>query len=277
MKYFKLILCFTILLSTIQLRAQDFKAYDKGSFNNGKDSITYRILYPEHFDPKQTYPIVFFLHGSGERGNDNDKQLFHGGKLFLEPANRSKFPAIIVFPQCPENGFWSNVKFTPDSSGKRSFHFQTEGEPTPAMKALLGLVDNFLEKPYVNHQQVYVGGLSMGGMGTYEILRRKPQTFAAAFAICGGDTLANVNKYKNTPLWIFQGGKDDTVNPAFSIAIANQLKIIGKEVKFSYYPDDSHNSWDSAFAEPQFLPWLFSHQLEKKKGFFYRLFHPSSH
>jgi len=271
MKYFKLILSLSIFLCTIQLSAQDFKAFDKGSFSIGKDSIPYRILYPEHFDPKQSYPVLFFLHGSGERGSDNEKQLIHGGKLFLGAEIRSKFPAIIIFPQCPDHTIWANVKLTVDSAGKRSFHFQTDGEPTPIMKLLLGMIDNFLDKPYINHKQVYVGGLSMGGMGTYEILRRRPQTFAAAFSICGADTLANVNKYKQVPLWIFHGGKDDTVNPAYSIAISNQLKIIGKEVKFSYYPDDSHNSWDSAFAEPQFLPWLFSHQLEKRKGFLSRI------
>jgi predicted peptidase len=128
------------------------------------------------------------------------------------------------------------------------------------MHALLGLVDNFLAKPYANKKQVYIGGLSMGGMGTYEMLRRKPRKFAAAFAICGGDNLANVNKYKKVPLWIFHGGKDDVVDPKFSKEIADQLKIIGKEVKYTHYPEANHNSWDAAFAEPTLLPWLFSHK-----------------
>ncbi|MGY0038620.1 carboxylesterase family protein [Pedobacter sp. NJ-S-72] len=97
-------------------------------------------------------------------------------------------------------------------------------------------------------------------MGTLELLRRKPRTFAAAISICGGDNIANVDKYKKVPLWIFHGGKDDVVPPSGSTAIANQLKIIGKEVKFTLYPDANHNSWDSTFAEPKLLPWLFSHQ-----------------
>ncbi|MET4143021.1 prolyl oligopeptidase family serine peptidase [Pedobacter sp. UYP1] len=259
MKHFKLILWFSLLF-TLQTMAQDFKKYDKGSFIDGKDSISYRILFPEHFDPKQKYPVLFFLHGSGERGNDNEKQLLHGGKLFLRKDIREQYPAIIVFPQCSEDSFWANVKMASDSTGKRIFDYQKHGKPTKAMKALLGMIDNILDKPYIDHQQVYVGGLSMGGMGTLELLRRKPKTFAAAFSICGGDNIANVEKYKHVPLWIFHGGKDDVVPPAGSTAIANQLKIIGKEVKFTLYPDANHNSWDSTFAEPKFLPWLFSHK-----------------
>lgn len=260
MKHLKLILLFTILICSADLHAQDFKKFDKGSFIDGKDSISYRILFPENFDPKQKYPVVFFLHGRGESGNDNAKQLINGGKLFLKPENRKQFPAIIIFPQCPENDFWANVKIIPDSTGKRNFDFQTGGKPTKIMSALLGMIDNFLDKPYTNKKQVYIGGLSMGGMGTFEVLRRKPKTFAAAFTICGADNLANADKYKKVPLWIFHGGKDDIVNPSYSTATANQLKIIGKEVKFTLYPDANHNSWDSAFAEPKLLSWLFSHQ-----------------
>jgi len=263
MKYYKLFLCSFLIFCCSRLGAQDLAKFDKGSFVSKQDTIHYRILFPEAFDPQKKYPVVFVLHGRGERGSDNEKQLINGASLFLKPEVRSQFPAIVIFPQCPEDSYWANVKITADSTGKRSFSFQTRGKPTKSMHALLGMISNILEKPYADRKQVYVGGLSMGGMGTYELLRRKPKMFAAAFAICGGDTLANVKKYKYVPLWIFHGGKDDVVKPAYSIAISNQLKIIGKEVKFSYYPDDNHNSWDSAFAEPQLLPWLFSHRLQK--------------
>ncbi len=96
------------------------------------------------------------------------------------------------------------------------------------MHALIGMIDNFLDKPYVDKKQVYVGGLSMGGMGTFELLRRKRRTFAAAISICGGDNIANVRKYKHVPLWLFHGGKDDVVSFETSKDIADHLKIIGK-------------------------------------------------
>ncbi|WP_432714119.1 prolyl oligopeptidase family serine peptidase [Pedobacter sp.] len=260
MKTAHFILIFLMILSGSKVKSQDFSKYDKGSFIKGKDKISYRVLWPENFDQHKKYPIVFFLHGSGERGDGNQEQLAHGGVFFLRQEVRKKFPAIIVFPQCPKNDYWSNVKINSAEQGKKRFDFQKRGKPTQAQHALISMINDFLDKPYVEKKQVYVGGLSMGAMGTFELLRRKHNTFAAAFSICGGDNIANVKKYKNTPLWLFHGGKDDVVSFEYSKQIADQLKIIGKEVKYTLYPDANHNSWDSAFAEPQLLPWLFSHQ-----------------
>ncbi|TKC04426.1 carboxylesterase family protein [Pedobacter frigoris] len=248
-----------VLLFGLNSKAQDLSKYDKGSFIKGKDSISYRILFPENFNPKQKYPILFFLHGRGESGKDNQKQLTHGAKQFLEDKFRKKHPAIIVFPQCGSDSYWANVNINTVNS-KREFNFAKGGKPTKAMHALLGMVEDFLKKPFIDKKQVYVGGLSMGGMGTYEMLRRKPRTFAAAFAICGGDNVANVQKYKKVPLWIFHGEKDDVVPSVNSLIVANQLKVLGYEPKLTLYPEANHNSWDPAFAEPQLLPWLFSNQ-----------------
>jgi predicted peptidase len=255
-----ILLTMFLFVTAFTLQAQDFSKYDKGNFIKGKDSIYYRILFPENFNPAEKYPILFFLHGSGERGNDNEKQLVHGGDLFLKEEVRKNFPAIIVFPQCPATDFWANAQFNVDDKGVRKISFVEGGKPTKVMHALLGMVKDFLKKPYIKKDQVYIGGLSMGGMGTYELLRRKRNTFAAAIAICGGDNTNNIAKYKSVPLWIFHGAKDNVVDPAFSIAIAERLKTIGSDVKFTLYPTANHNSWDSAFAEPELLPWLLSHK-----------------
>ncbi|SDK75196.1 Alpha/beta hydrolase family protein [Pedobacter sp. ok626] len=256
----KLQLTFSIILLSYGLnsKAQDLTKYERVTFIKGKDSISYRVLFPENFDRTKKYPILFFLHGSGERGNDNQSQLTHGGGLFLKEEVRKQFPAIIVFPQCSSDSFWSNVEFKQDATGNREFLFQEAGQPSKAMQALLAMIDNFAKKPYVDKHQVYAAGLSMGGMGTYELLRRKPKLFAAAFTICGGDNVANVQKYKNTPMWIFHGEKDDVVPVLYSTSIADQLKVLGSPVKLTLYPNANHNSWDSAFAEPELLPWLFS-------------------
>ena len=98
----------------------------------------------------------------------------------------------------------------------------------------------------------------MGGMGTYELVRRMPNTFAAAISICGGANPSTAKQLKKTNWWIFHGEKDDVVNPIFSEEMYKALKAKNAKVKFTLYPTANHNSWDSAFAEPGLLAWLFS-------------------
>ena len=254
---FLLVILFVLpFLANAQLSKPTFES---GMFTAKGDTLRYRILFPEGFDPAKKYPLVVVLHGAGERGNDNQAQLRNGSALFLKPDVREQFPAIVVFPQCPTNDFWANVIFKQDTSGYK-FTFQTDEKPTRAMHALMAMVDEFLDKPFVNKRQVYVGGLSMGGMGTFEIIGREPNVFAAAFAICGGDNTLNAKKYaKRVPLWIFHGAKDRTVSADHSIVMVDAIKQAGGNPKFTLYPNDDHNSWDDAFNEPQLLPWLFSH------------------
>ncbi len=253
----KLIALFLFSLMITSVSAQDFSKFKKENFVQGADTLKYRILYPENFDAAKKYPVVLFLHGRGESGNDNEKQLTHGAKLFLGDNFRNNFPSIVIFPQCAEDSYWSNVAIE-EASGKRFFTFQKGGEPTKSMALVLNLMNKVEKEVYTDKSKIYVGGLSMGGMGTFEILRRKSKTFAAAFAICGGDNEANAKKYKNIPLWIFHGGLDDVVNPQLSYNVYRELKRLGNTPKFTIYPKANHNSWDSAFAEPGLMTWLFS-------------------
>ncbi|MDB4921158.1 prolyl oligopeptidase family serine peptidase [Mucilaginibacter sp.] len=253
-----LIVC---LIRPTFLKAQNNSSFDRGSFIAKGDTLPYRILFPQNFDPTKKYPLILVLHGAGERGNNNESQLLYGTKLFLKDTIREKYAAIVVYPQCPANGWWASNKFEEDSvTHKTKFIFLTNAPPTKAMQSLLGLVDQFLDKPFVNKHQVYIGGLSMGGMGTFEIIRRKPNVFAAAFAICGGDNTNNAKKYaKKVPLWIFHGQKDSLVPYAHSEAMVAAIKEAGGDPKYTLYPNDDHNSWNDAFAEPLLIPWLFAH------------------
>lgn len=237
--------------------AQDKSLFSKELFIKGGDTLRYRMLLPNNFDKNKKYPVLFFLHGAGERGNDNEAQLIHGAKLFLNPENRNNFPAIIIFPQCPQNDFWANVKFGDGKSSER-FAFQKGAQPNPSMKMLAALVNKIKSESYSDNNRFYIGGLSMGAMGTFELLRRKPNVFASAFAICGGDHVENVKKYKHVPLWVFHGAKDNVVPIQKSEIVVNELKRLGADVKFSVYPNANHNSWDPAFSEPDFLSWIFS-------------------
>jgi predicted peptidase len=257
MKSLSLLTLITLLYFTSM--AQDFSAYKSEIFVSGTDTLKYRILYPENYDDQKKYPTLLFLHGRGESGNNNQKQLTHGGKLFLTETFRKNYPSIIIFPQCAEDSFWSNVVIE-EVSGKRFFAYQKGGKTTNSLDLVMQFSKQFFKKSIVDQNQIYVGGLSMGGMGTFEILRRMPNTFAAAFAICGGDNPANAKKYKNIPLWIFHGGLDDVVNPQLSYGVYRELKRLGNTPKFTIYPKANHNSWDSTFAEPNLFPWLFSHK-----------------
>src|SRR5690606_10360603 len=136
MKRFPLILLALMTLA-IKSNAQVLTSFVKGIYTDKLDTIQYQALFPENFDPTKKYPVVFFLHGGGERGNDNEAQLTHGAKLFLEPGIRKQFPAIVVFPQCTKDSYWSNTHASTDSLGKRHFDFQKGGKPTKAMHALL--------------------------------------------------------------------------------------------------------------------------------------------
>ena len=213
-------------------------------------------MRPQSLESSKKYPLVVFLHGAGERGSDNTKQLAHGSELFYKI--RDSFPAIVIFPQCPENDYWSNV--TVDRSNMpMSLKFPSDGAPTKSMALVMQLVEDLLAKPDVDKNQIYVGGLSMGGMGTFEILYRKPEVFAAAFAICGAGNPETTEIYaKTVPMWIFHGANDDVVDPQQSVAMVSGILKYGGKPSFSLYAQDNHNSWDSAFAEPQLMPWLFS-------------------
>jgi len=257
----KLSIVLIFLFVVFSAQAQDKSLFKKETYISGSDTLPYRMLLPENYDPSKRYPLILVLHGAGERGNDNEAQLVHGSYLFLKDSVRKQFPAIVIFPQCPANSFWSNVQFKYDSANKsRSFMFLDGGEPTVAMKLAQELLYKVIADYPVNKKQVYVGGLSMGGMGTFEIVRRNPKLFAAAFPICGGGAASTAPAMKKVKWWVFHGDADAVVPATLSQEMVDALKAAGADVKFSLYPGVNHNSWDNAFAEPGLLPWLFSHK-----------------
>lgn len=252
----KLRLLILLLLASI---VQGYAQFAPASYMINGYTLPYQIMYPKDYDASKRYPLLIFLHGAGERGDNNENQLTHG-KDFLINNFQTNYPAIVIAPQCPATSYWSNVqKIILDN--KTSFIFGMTSQPTPAMETLVHLVNYWLSSGKVDLKQVYVGGLSMGGMGTYELLWRMPNTFAAAFPICGGgDVHKVVESTKNTALWIFHGSADDVVSPKFSQDMYQELKDAGNEVKYTEYPGVNHGSWINVFQSTDLIPWLYSHK-----------------
>ena len=256
-----LLACFITLVSF----AQDRSEYKKEHFVSGTDTLNYRILFPKDFDKEKQYPLLLVLHGAGERGSNNESQLVHGGDLFLKDSVREQFPAIVIFPQAPKDDYWARVEVNRDVK-PFEFDFKNKEESSESLTLVMNLMDQMVNEKFVNNDQVYVGGLSMGGMGTFEIIYKKPEMFAAAFAICGGANTEIAQEYPdNFNIWLFHGEKDDIVLPKYSKSMAREINHYGGNAKLSLYPDDNHNSWDSAFSEPYLLPWLFSFSKNSSK------------
>lgn len=253
-----------LIMIALPAASQDLGIFQKKLYVVGKDTLRYRILYPENYKPGKKYPVLLFLHGSGERGSDNEGQLVHGGKLFASDSVRKLHRAIVIFPQCPKDSSWRYMRVRRDSTSitGRAFTFIDTVPTTPA-RLVKSLLDSLSANKIADPKKMYIGGLSMGGFGTFNMLERYPGYFAAAFPICGGGNTLKAGETARTPVWIFHGDKDMSVDVQFSRAYYAALQQAGGEVRYTEYPGVGHNSWDNAFAEKGLLPWVFSKKKRK--------------
>lgn len=253
----KLTLLLSLFLIAQQAIAQQYEA--KTFQTKDGHSLPYRVLLPEDYEATTQYPVILFLHGAGERGMDNEKQLTHGSKIFLEDSFRKKYPAIILFPQCPEDSYWASM--TIDRTNypiKTDFHYANK--PNWPLQAARDLVDAWTDEGHIDADRIFVMGLSMGGMGTFESLIRWPKMFAAAAAICGGGDIRKAKRFAHrVPVWVFHGDADGVVPVRYSREMVQRLKDLHADVRYNEYPGVNHNSWDNAFAESELLPWLMMH------------------
>jgi predicted peptidase len=241
--------------------SQDFNLYEKQIFVSQNDTLNYRILKPLNYDPEEKYPVHLILHGSGERGDDNVAQLTHGGKLFLKKENRENYNSWVIFPQCSKNDRWPNLK---SDSWNKDFKNKIKN-PNKSLSLVILFMDAFIEKKQVDKQRIYVSGLSMGGMGTFELLYRRPNMFAAATPICGNGSTKFVDRYANkVPLWVFHGSDDEVVNPRHSLKMVNAIIQSGGSPKMTLYENTAHGSWHNAFEETNFLKWIHSKTKNEK-------------
>lgn len=257
MRRYLLLVIFILLVLPQSILAQE--QYEKRSFTSKSGiELPYRELSPQKIASGESYPLVIFMHGAGERGSDNELQLFHGSNMFLSPVNREQFPAYVLFPQCPEDRYWA--------FDKRPANFVSESLPSqvevsPLIASVMELIDSYISMDSVDKSRVYIVGISMGAMAIYEIVNLYPETFAAAVPICG--TIRAANKLdregiEGIKFRIFHGDKDSVVPVEGSRNAYRALKSSGVDVEYREFVGCDHNSWDSAFNLDDFMCWLFS-------------------
>lgn len=226
--------------------------YQPRVYKNDKgETLNYRLMIPKDYSATGTekYPLVLFLHGAGERGDDNGKQLVHGTKEFAKDENRQKYPCFVIAPQCPNGKKWSEVDWSADS--------HKQPEESISLK-LTREVMAYIEKEFrIDTKRLYVTGLSMGGYGTWDMISRTPETFAAAIPICGGGDETQADRLTKLPIWAFHGDKDTAVKPERSRRMIEAIKKAGGEPGYTEYPGVGHDSWSQTYANPEVMAWLF--------------------
>jgi len=238
----------TLLLSTVLLIMQTQVPGSEPPVGNQSDRIVvevtqtkaldYLIALPKGYDAHgDAVPLILFLHGAGERGDNVDRVKAWGPPKMIEDGH--DFGAIVVSPQCPAESWW-----------------------TEELDVLVALLDRIEEQYNVDKDRIYVTGLSMGGYGTFALAARQPERFAAIVPICGGGNLFEARKLSRLPMWVFHG-EDDNVVPVEEshrmVRFANERG--GEHAKLTTYPGVGHNSWSNAYGDQAMWAWLF----EQKK------------
>lgn len=252
----KLLTTLLLAIFAFTISAQGLDAYERQVFvSQSGDSLPYRLLRPEVIEPGQKYPLVLFMHGAGERGNDNERQLVHGSGQWLNPVNRERYPAYVLFPQCPEGAYWAYYE-RPDIHHPEAL--EAPDKPTPVLRTVMDLLQSYTAMPDVDASRVYIIGLSMGAMATYDLVIRFPEVFAAAVPICGIVNPERLANAKAVPFRIYHGDADDVVSTEGSRQAYRALKRAGADVTYFELPGVPHNSWNPAFCDRELLPWLFA-------------------
>ncbi len=239
------------------------EAFSPGSFDDDGFKLPYRLMSPnveEGSDEKR--PLLVFLHGFGERGDDNQRQLIHGGAMFASSDFRERHRAFVLVPQCPAGNqpgsddplIWS--LFLRPTNG--SVPLGTDLPPAPPMHAVRALVDHLVETLPIDPDRIYVSGLSMGGYATWEMAAREPDFWAAAAPICGGGNPAWGARLTKLPLWAFHGDADTAVPVERSREMIAAINSAGGQAIYTEYPGEGHGSWNPTFASRQVWDWLFA-------------------
>lgn len=251
-----------MIISTLQTAAPSpaVTAYDEhtirytgGEYRN--EEFKYRLLKPAKIEAGKKYPLVVFLHGAGERGDDNRAQLKYFPELMGQPEYREKYPCFVVAPQCREGKRWVDVNWgdrksvtAPKDSGEQ-------------MKVVMQILDECIQQHPVDTKQLYLTGLSMGGYGSWDWAIREPERFAAVVPICGGGDESKADRLVNVKIWAYHGDKDEAVPVERSRRMIEAIKKAGGNPKYTELAGVGHNSWTPAYTDPNGpVKWMFEQE-----------------
>ena len=203
-------------------------------------SCKYLLFLPEGYgQKKQRWPMILFLHGAGERGDNLKLVKKHGPPKIVE--KQKDFPFIVVSPQCPAEDWW-----------------------TDKTEVLINLLDDIISRYDVDTDRVYLTGLSMGGYGTWTLAAAYPDRFAAIAPICGGGKAFMAYRLKDVPVWAFHGAKDNVVPVKESEELVNAIKARGGDAKLTVYPDAGHDSWTATYNNQELYDWFLKHRISDR-------------
>jgi len=192
----------------------------------------YLVVKPKDYDGREKYPLLIFLHGRGEQGDQLDLVKIHGP---FKKIAELELPLLIVAPQSPIDEPWD-------------------------IDMLEALVEEVIDDLDVDEDRVYLTGLSMGGSGTWRLAARRPDLFAAIVPICGWRSTSKAPRLKDLPTWVFHGAKDHTVPVKHSTDMVEAIRHAGGDPRLTIYPEAHHDSWTETYNNPELYEWLFSHR-----------------
>jgi predicted peptidase len=254
-------LCLAVALlgaNTVNASAATDDAYEARAhkYTGGEykdEEFQYRLLSPAKVEVGKKYPVVLFLHGAGERGDDNEAQLKYFPTWMAEAKMREKYPCYVIAPQCRKGKSWSVGNWAAKDSDAMP------KEPTDQLKVAIAILDTLLksDRP-VDDKRIYLTGLSMGGYGSWELAMRQPERFAAVAPVCGGGDESQADKLVKVPVWAWHGDADNAVPVDRSRNMIAAIKKAGGEPKYTELEGVSHDSWTAAYTrEDGVVPWLF--------------------
>jgi len=232
---------FALMLLATSANAVTRDDFLYGMSNTGGTQLPFRYFVPPNYDPSVAYPVILFLHGAGERGNDNEAQLnnnANGAMHLLDDQNLALQPIFMIAPQCFTDGWWG-------------------GAP---LETAVAIVDQIAAEYNIDPDRVYITGLSMGGMGTWAAMVSHPDKFAAAIPMSGNGDTNPAASVSGVPFWFFHAANDGTVGVGGSDALVTALRNAGGNVIYTRYDTGGHGIWPVAYVHPLLFPWMVSQQ-----------------